>query len=232
VPTEKKLRVVVDPGHGAPGNSGNRGLDCQMEADFTLSAGRALAEALTATGRYEVRVSRDGNLPGYDERMAAAVSWKADVIVSLHSDARGEPVLLRMTADGGQCARNDVEPGTAVLYSQEGDLALVGSRHRLCRAFAHALEAARFPVYSGINYAALYTVDAEERGCWLDTHQPGKRIYFLRKTSVPTVIIETHHALDRSEVDQWKLPATHQAFAAAVSAGLDAWRASTADAGR
>jgi N-acetylmuramoyl-L-alanine amidase len=228
----KKLKVVVDPGHGVVGNGGNHGLDCQSEAEFTLKVGRKLAESLSATGRFEVLLSRDQNLPSYDERIAAAVKWKADVIVSLHSDARGEAAVLRTLPDGGVCARNDAEPGTAVLYSDEGPPPLVDARARLCRAFGRTLKGHGFPTYSGVNYGGLYTVDAQESGCWRDVHVRGKRIYFLRQTPMPTVIIETHHALDRAEVDRWSQSATLEAFGAAVVAGLDAWRSAASDGRR
>jgi N-acetylmuramoyl-L-alanine amidase len=42
----------------------------------------------------------------------------------------------------------------------------------------------------------------------------------LRRPRVPSVIIETHHALDFEEAERWKEPRTLEAFAAAVAQGL------------
>lgn len=215
-----KLKVLVDAGHGAPGNTGNVGCHCQAEADFTLRVARHLAKALAATGRFEVRLARDGDAPSYDQRLAKAAAWKADAVVSLHSDARGEAVVSSSAPDGGLCYRNDSAPGFSVLWSDEGPRTLVAPRERLGRALSHRLHEAGFPEYSGVDYGGLYRVDTVEPGGWVDIKPPGKRVYFLRKATAPTVIVETHHALDVAEVARWDEPATLEAFAAAVAAGV------------
>ena len=56
----RKVRVFVDAGHGAPGNEGNHGCYCQAEQDHTLEVADALAAALSATGRFEVKRARTG----------------------------------------------------------------------------------------------------------------------------------------------------------------------------
>jgi N-acetylmuramoyl-L-alanine amidase len=45
-------------------------------------------------------------------------------------------------------------------------------------------------------------------------------VYFLKASSVPTIIIETHHALDPVEVARWDELKTADAFALAVAQGL------------
>jgi N-acetylmuramoyl-L-alanine amidase len=214
-----KVRVFVDAGHGAPGNVGNHGCHCQLEADFTLRAARHLAKALLATGRFEVELSRDGDAPAYDARLARAAAWKADAVVSLHSDSRGEAHLEPVGPDGG-CLRNDDAPGFSVLWSDEGSPKRVEERERLGRALSRRLHQAGFPEYSGVDYGGLYRQDSVEPGCWIDIRPPGKRVYFMRKATVPAVIIETHHALDSAEVARWDEAGTLDAFAAAVAAGV------------
>jgi N-acetylmuramoyl-L-alanine amidase len=51
-------------------------------------------------------------------------------------------------------------------------------------------------------------------------HEPGRRIHVLRRPRVPSVIIETHHALDFEEAARWKEERTLEVFAAAVAQGL------------
>ena len=58
-----KRRVAIDPGHGAPGNSGNRSAFCRDEQDFTLSLAEDLSRALTRTGHFEVLQTRSGGVP-------------------------------------------------------------------------------------------------------------------------------------------------------------------------
>lgn len=57
-PPPVRRMVVIDPGHGGndPGAIGKGGL---REKDFTLTMSRKLRDTLLATGRYEVRMTRD-----------------------------------------------------------------------------------------------------------------------------------------------------------------------------
>ena len=54
----------------------------------------------------------------------------------------------------------------------------------------------------------------------MSRHQPGQRIFVLRKPPMPSVIIETHHALDFEEVARWREERTLESFAAAVTQGM------------
>ena len=45
-------------------------------------------------------------------------------------------------------------------------------------------------------------------------------MYFLRATKIPTVIIETHHALDVEEAARWTQVKTLETFTAAVGAAV------------
>jgi len=47
-----------------------------------------------------------------------------------------------------------------------------------------------------------------------------RRVFLLRAPRMPSIIIETHHALDYRESARWAEPRTHDAFAAAVAAAL------------
>jgi N-acetylmuramoyl-L-alanine amidase len=55
---------------------------------------------------------------------------------------------------------------------------------------------------------------------WIDKRPLKKRVYFLRASRTPTVIIETHHALDPDEVARWDEPRTREVFSAAVAASI------------
>lgn len=213
----RKVRVFVDAGHGAPGNEGNHGCFCQPEQDHTLRVATHLAFVLAATRRFEVRLSRTTGLPRYQARIAAAEAWRADVIISLHSDARGEAFAAPF-GDQGVCWRNPNAPGFAVLWSDEGRA--LASRERLGRAVGARLREAGFLSYSGLDYGALYRQDEREPSGWIDVRPPAKRVYFLRASRIPTVIVETHHALDVLEVARWDELATVDAFAFAVGAAV------------
>lgn len=79
--------VVIDAGHGGrdPGTTGRRGT---REKHVTLVYARALAEALRATGRYKVVLTRDDD--SYimlRERLAIGRRTEGDVFISIHADA-------------------------------------------------------------------------------------------------------------------------------------------------
>lgn len=214
----KRVRVAVDAGHGYGDNTGNFGCRCQREMDHTLVVADFLAAALEKTGRFEVLRTRVGAvLPRYQARIAELEKWKADVVISLHSDARGFAVPVAQP-DGGACWENPDEPGFSILWNDEGPA--FPARQRLGRAVGSRLRAAGFLEYSGVNYADLYTQDAVEPSGWVDKRPLKKRVYFLRASKIPTVIIETHHALDPDEVARWDEAKTLEVFSSAVAAAI------------
>lgn len=216
-----KRRVYIDAGHGAPSNTGAEGAYCQVEQEFTLRAADELARRLRDTGAFEVRVSRSADeQPTYPERIAAANEW-ADVMISLHYDARLAAKASTWSPEEGQtCRYNEGEHGFSVLYSDEGETALAARRRALAVELAEELTKAGFPPYLGDDYVGLYTLDPDRPGAWVDRHEPRRRIMMLRRPQVPSVIVETHQSLDREEVLRWQEERTFDAFGAAVAVAL------------
>jgi N-acetylmuramoyl-L-alanine amidase len=213
-------RVMIDPGHGAPGNRGNSSSFCVDEQDAMLAVAEALQVRLEATGHVEARLSRPaGELVEYADRIADAEAFGADAFVSLHSDVRGHAERWS-PAPGQSCAVSGDAPGFAVLYSDEGDGGLVDRRLSLGRAVARRMEEAGFLAYGGAEYAGIYAGDELARGVFVDRHAPDQRIFLLRRTGMPAVLVETHNALDPREARRWETGETLDAFAAAVAAAL------------
>ncbi len=243
-------RVYIDAGHGAPGNDGNRGAYCQLEKDHTLAVAQALEALLPTLGPYIVKVSRHAEeQPTYQQRIRDAEAWRADVVVSLHSDSRGlawpwlpfaypapdpsepapwGPLLSGQRSSnategtGTVCFRNALAPGYAVLWNDVGPAPTVAARARLGRAVSVALRAVGFGAYHGADYEGLYKPDPVVGG-FIDLRPNGQNVYFLRASAIPTVIIETHHALDVADVEQWRDPATATHLAEALAHALQAY---------
>ncbi|MFT3770712.1 MAG: N-acetylmuramoyl-L-alanine amidase [Minicystis sp.] len=213
-------RVMLDPGHGAPGNRGNSSCFCADEQDTMLDVAEALKDRLEATGHFEIRLTRDrGALVEYVDRVADADAFGAEAFVSLHSDIRGH--ADRWSPEPGLTCSVALEaPGFAVLYSDEGDRDLADRRLALGRAVARRMEEAGFLPYGGAAYVGLYAADDGVRGLFADRHAPDQRIFLLRRTLMPAVLVETHNALDPREAQRWQAPETLDAFAAAVAAAL------------
>lgn len=81
----KKMRIVVDPGHGGkdPGAVRSR----MREKDWNLAVGKELAALLKKAG-FEVKMTRDNDtFIALSERSKMANNFKADLFVSVHTNA-------------------------------------------------------------------------------------------------------------------------------------------------
>jgi len=214
-------RIFVDAGHGADGNRGNLSSFCEDEQDFTLRVARHLAGSLQSTGRFEARMSRSEGPVAYADRVREAQEWQADAFLSIHSDVRGAVETWSPRSSSELCPRSDTGPGFAVLYSDEGESALVEDRARLAERVARHLERAGFAPYDGAEYAGAYAAGSRA-GVFLDRHAMDKRIFVLRKTTMPAVLIETHNAVHAVEALRWSEEETLQALDGAVASALAA----------
>jgi N-acetylmuramoyl-L-alanine amidase len=215
-------RIYLDAGHGAPDNPGNTSCFCVKEQDFTRRVAREVKARLEATGRFVVWPSREGEeLVPYRERVEAATRLGADAFVSLHSDVR-----LRAEswspAPAVSCPVRYGSTGFSVLYSDEGEDAIVALRRELAREVAFQLGEVRLPPYDGAEYASLYEADPLGPGVFVDRHTPRQRIFVLYRPPMPAILVETHHALDPREARRWEETETLDAFAAALTAALSA----------
>ena len=205
------IKVYLDPGHGAPGNSGNRSATCQWEMQATLSIATDLAEALTNTGRFAVKIGRkSGQRTRYQDRVAQADAWGADVFVSLHTDNRDfDESKLWSPKPGQQCRRSDQMPGVLVIYSDEGPL--TSQRRELALSMIKGFEAVGFPLYDGADYPAnMYIADKASPSVLLDRRAKG--IYVLRRPTMPSVLIELYHSWNLEEQRRWGEARTRRVF--------------------
>jgi N-acetylmuramoyl-L-alanine amidase len=219
VATRHPARVVIDAGHGAPDNLGNTSVRCEREADFTRRAQDAVLARLAGLPGLTLLAGRpSAALVAYRARVRTFEQWRADAVISLHSDTRAGDGWTVSSATG--CWEGRGAAGFSVLYSDEGTPDRVDRRRRLARAVARRMIEAGFPAYGGADYPGLYAPDPEQAGAFVDRHAPGKRILMLHVPTVPVVIVETHEAVDPDEVARWDEPATLDAFAAAVDAAV------------
>jgi N-acetylmuramoyl-L-alanine amidase len=217
---KRKYKIFIDAGHGSKNNTGNYSTFCTDEQDYTLLVAGSLAEYLKKSGRFKVRVSREKNRKvGYRQRLKSARVWKADVIISIHSDARGQVTFWQPVA-GKVCRKNLYDAGFAVLWADNRGKRLNRQRRKLARKIAQKMLQAGFLAYDGNDYIGLYEKDVNTPGVFVERHLPGQRILFLNKPKIPSVIIETHHALDPREELLWRREKTLEIFATSLEAAL------------
>ena len=85
--------IVIDPGHGGadPGAIGIGGL---FEKEVALSVSRQFRDALAATGRYHVVMTRDEDMfVPLRDRVGIARAAGADLFISVHADSNPDPRL-------------------------------------------------------------------------------------------------------------------------------------------
>ncbi len=88
--TGKRI-IVIDAGHGGP-DPGNLGVIGVHEKVIVLAIARAVRDELNATGRYDVRMTRDRDIfwP-VRERFRIARRHGADLFISIHADSISKP---------------------------------------------------------------------------------------------------------------------------------------------
>ncbi len=212
----KPIRLYLDAGHGSGDNTGNLSAFCELEEDFTLALARDVRDVLGEMSDFEVRLSRDGDSrPSYEARVEEAQAWQADLFVSLHSDVRGraepwepEPQM--------SCPRTRQAPGFSVLVSDAADDVLVASRQAFALTLGATLKDAGFLPYDGAHYRSDYDLLEDQPGVFVErAEQP--RIFVLHAPTMPSLIVETHNALDDREAMRFREPGTRRALAAALA---------------
>lgn len=194
---------------------GNIGVHAQVEAEVSLATSEELARRLEGVEGLEVVLGRrEGQIVSYGARVRHAERVGADLLIELHTDARG-PYYVWADSPDGEVLRTDGADGFSVLFNPRGPLA--GERRELARSLARALAEAGFPTIPG--YTDHYDND-EVPGVFLDR----RGLFMLRRPTMPSVIIETHNAKDFEESLRWREARTHAAFAGAVAEGIRAFR--------
>ena len=123
--TDRPL-VVLDPGHGGrdPGavaTGGNR-----REKDVTLAIARAVRDALVASGRVRVALTRnDDSYLALRDRYGLARQLHADLFISIHADAAPNPGASGATIYTLSEVASDAE--AALLAARENQADQIGS---------------------------------------------------------------------------------------------------------
>ncbi len=176
--------VVIDPGHGGrdPGAIGRAGT---QEKDVTLAIALQLRQALAATKRYRIAMTRsaDRTVP-LSERLAFARQHDADLLIAIHADAspdrsaRGASVYV----SGGQ--------GVSHMAASSGNSAQI----------AQALTAtAPHPEASSawLQYSMIEQLSDDVR--MVDSPARAEHLYVLASHSIPSVLLETGFITNRQD---------------------------------
>jgi N-acetylmuramoyl-L-alanine amidase len=220
--------VVIDPGHG--GVDPGAGRDGVAEKDVTLAFARALRDALVATGKFEVALTRDEDVfLALGDRVAFAQALGAAAFISIHANAVEDPgarggIVFTLSEAGssgaararaesenradrvaGLSARSSADPIAGAL----GDMRAAEARGRsteLARALAEALR----PVTDGGTQAPLQSANFQ----------------VLRVPDIPAALLEIGFLSNDADRARLSAPDWRVSAASAVAAGLADWIAS------
>jgi N-acetylmuramoyl-L-alanine amidase len=88
--TSSKAVIMIDPGHGGI-DGGAVGTSNLLEKDVVLAVAKELGRQLTATARYDVRMTRASDVfISLDQRLNLSAKHGVDLFISLHADSLAE----------------------------------------------------------------------------------------------------------------------------------------------
>ncbi|PZQ46825.1 MAG: N-acetylmuramoyl-L-alanine amidase, partial [Rhodovulum sulfidophilum] len=219
--------IVIDPGHG--GVDPGAGRDGVAEKEVTLAFAEALRDALAATGRFDVALTRaDDAFLALGDRVAQAQSLGARAFLSIHANAvedagaRGG-IVFTLSETGSSGAARDraaienradlvaglAPPPTADPVAEAlGGIRAAEGRARsveLARALAEALR----PVTEGGTQASLQSANFQ----------------VLRIPEIPAALVELGFLSNPEDRARMTSPEWRARAAAALAAALAGWTA-------
>ncbi|WP_299440994.1 N-acetylmuramoyl-L-alanine amidase [uncultured Rhodospira sp.] len=123
-PPPHKPLIALDPGHGGrdPGAISVHGV---YEKDITLAMGRELRRVLVGTGRYRVFMTRESDVSvRLRERVRRAREAGADLFVSIHADAIGNPKVRGLSVYTLSEKASDAEAAALAERENKADIIL------------------------------------------------------------------------------------------------------------
>ncbi len=219
--------VAIDAGHGGR-DPGAIGINGELEKEITLAAALGLADALGATGRYDVVLTRDDDrFLALRERVRIARAAGADLFLSLHADSlenndqiRGASIYtLSSTASDRQAARlaqreNRADALAGVVIDPEDAVMatiLVDLAQRLTRNESFT--------------AAEFLVDSLGEAVPLLENRPHRQAGFVVLTApdMPSVLIEMGYLSNAEEEALLAQAPYRDALMAAIVQAIDAY---------
>jgi N-acetylmuramoyl-L-alanine amidase len=215
--------VAIDPGHGGidPGAIGVTGV---REKTVTLALARELRQALQATGRFEVVLTRESDVfVPLRERVARARAAGAELFISLHADSvhasgvRGASVYTLSTKASG--------PEAAALAARENQADVIGGMDLGQYTGDLAAILIDLAQQESMNVSAMFAARlipelASEARVLRNTHRfAGFAV--LKAPDVPSVLIEMGYLSNRNDEQMLTSANSRQPLVRAMVRAID-----------
>lgn len=223
-PGGKKV-IVLDPGHGGldPGAASSAGT---LEKDVVLALAFAMRDAIAATGRYEVKLTREGDtFVSLPDRVRFARQNRADLFIALHADSLRGPTVRGATVYTLSEKASDKEAEALAEKENRADIIagvdLGGDSEEIAGILIDLAQ--RETKNASVSLAKRIVSELE--GVTGLTGQPHRSAGFrvLRAPDVPSVLLEAGYLSSRQDEALLTSPEWRKEVAGALVEALDAY---------
>jgi N-acetylmuramoyl-L-alanine amidase len=221
--------VVVDPGHGGidPGAVSDAGL---LEKEIVLAVALELRRALAAGGRFDVRLTREGDqFVRLGDRVRFAQAAGAELFISIHADTfAGQPGAGAVRGGSIYVLGEEASRGAAELAARENAADAVAGE-----ADTSAIDRQVGPILAEL--AARETLDLSQRlqgllvrdlrRAMTLAREPARTAGFrvLRQAEVPSVLIELGYMSSAADIALLQSSDWQRSVAQAITRAVDAY---------
>ncbi len=221
--TNSRPMIVIDAGHGGidPGAIGPGGT---AEKELTLAFARELRRQLQTSGRYRVALTRDGDdFIRLRNRIAVARDKGADLFVSLHADAIGDPRLRGATVYTLSETASDKEAADLAAKENKADLiAGIDLSSETAEVVTILIDLAqRETMNESAIFAKLLTGEVAKTGRLLRNAHRFAGFAVLKAPDVPSVLLELGYLSNTADEKLLRDAAFRQRLNGAVVRAID-----------
>ncbi len=220
-PSIQRRTIVLDPGHGGI-DPGAVSSDGTREKDIVLAYAQAMRDALEATGRFNVVLTRtDDTFLKLEDRVKFAHDHKADLFVAIHADMLNDQSVRGTTVyTVSEKASDDVAEALAKKENGSDVLAGVGidlgnQKQEVTSTLINLLQ--RESKAQALHFAKLTVNEIKPVGEL--TSQPMRSAAFavLKAPDVPSVLIELGYLSNTTDKSMLNSPQWRKQMAAAMT---------------
>ncbi|MDA0367505.1 MAG: N-acetylmuramoyl-L-alanine amidase [Proteobacteria bacterium] len=217
--------IVLDPGHGGidPGTIGRRG---SQEKALTLQIASQAREALEATGRYRVLLTREDDVfVRLRDRVAFARRHNADLFISLHADALSDRSVRGASVYTLSEKASDQEADALAQRENKADLiAGVDLENEPSEIATILIDLARRETMNlSATFATLVLPEFERAGKTLRKGHRFAGFAVLKAPDVPSVLIELGYLSNPADERQLTDRTFQKVIGASIQKAVDSY---------
>ena len=228
-----KFVVMIDPGHGGA-DAGAVGPNRLAEKDIVLAVARQLKSVLDARGKYDVRMTRSTDtFVQLERRVALSEAAGAQLFISLHADAVGDPQLA-LTAHGATVyTLSEQASNGAAAALAEKENAADGAGGMAQAGDAESIEING--ILADLMKRETSNFSTEFQQLLLDRMRPSQMLArdparsaafrVLRQMPTPTVLIELGFISNQTDAETMQLAEWQKKVAATIAGAVDTFAA-------